>query len=69
MIKIKRTRKGDVRTKVKGKGFDVVEELFNGVICTIEILVKNNCLDPDKVDKCIDDFAQQVKDKIEITTK
>ena len=69
MIKIKRSCKGGIKTKVKGMGFDVVEELFNGVICIIEILVKNNCLDPDKVDKCIDDFVQQVKDKIEITTK
>ena len=62
MIKVKRTRKGDISTKVKGKGFDVIEELFNGVICTIEMLVKNNCLDTDKVDKFIDDFAQQIKD-------
>ena len=62
MIKVKRTHKGDISTKVKGKGFDVIEELFNDVICTIEMLVKNNCLDTDKVDKFIDDFAQQIKD-------
>lgn len=64
MIKIKRTRKGDISTKVKGKGFDVAEELFNGVICTIEILVENNCLKQENVDGFIDNFAQQVKDTI-----
>ena len=64
MIKIKRTRKGNVSTKVKGKGFDVVEELFNGVICTIEILVRNECLKQEDVNGFIDDFAQQIKNAI-----
>lgn len=64
MIKIKRTRKGDISTKVKGKGFDIIEELFNGMICGIEILVKNECLKQENIDGFIDDFAQQVKDAI-----
>ena len=62
MIKIKRTRKGDITTKAKGKGFDIVEELFNGMIAAIEILVKNDCLKQENVNGFIDDFAQQVKD-------
>lgn len=64
MIKIKRTRKGDISTKVKGKGFDIIEELFNGMICVIEILVKNDCLKQEEIIGFIDDFAQQVKDAI-----
>ena len=61
MIKIKRTRKGDVSTKVEGKGFDIIEELFNGMISAIQILVKNECLKQENVEGFIDDFAQQVK--------
>ena len=64
MIKVKRTHKGDISTKVKGKGFDITEELFNGMISVIEILVKNECLKQDNVDGFIDDFAQQVKNAI-----
>ena len=64
MIKIKRSCTNAISTKVKGKGFDVVEELFNGVISVIEILVKNECLKQENVDGFIDDFAQQVKDAI-----
>ena len=62
MIKIKRTRKDDISTKVKGKGFDVMEELFNGMISVIAILVKHNCLKQEEINGFIDDFAQQVKD-------
>ena len=62
MIKIKRTRKGDISTKVKGKGFDIIEELFNGMISVIGMLVKNECLKQENVNGFIDDFAQQVKD-------
>ena len=62
MIKIKRTRKGDIITKAKGKGFDITEELFNGMISAVQILVKNDCLKQENVNGFIDDFAQQVKD-------
>ena len=61
MIKIKRTKK-DIKTKVKGKGFDVMEELFNGMISVIGILVKNDCLKQEDINGFIDDFAQQLKD-------
>lgn len=61
MIKIKRTKK-DIKTKVKGKGFDVMEELFNGMISVIGILVKNDCLKQEDIIGFIDDFAQQLKD-------
>ena len=64
MIKIKRTRKGDINTKVEGKGFDIVEELFNGMISAVQILVKNDCLKQEHINGFIDDFAQQVKDAI-----
>ena len=64
MIKIKRTRKGDISTKVKGKGFDIIEELFNGMISVIGILVRNECLKQEEINGFIDDFAQQVKDAI-----
>ena len=64
MIKIKRTRKGDISTKVKGMGFDITEELFNGMISAVQILVKNECLKQENVNGFIDDFAQQVKDTI-----
>ena len=66
MIKIKRSCTNAISTKVKGKGFDITEELFNGMISVIEILVKNDCLKQENVNGFIDDFAQQVKDKIEI---
>ena len=64
MIKIKRSCTNAISTKVKGKGFDITEELFNGMICVIEILVKNECLKQENVDGFIDDFAQQVKHAI-----
>ena len=66
MIKIKRSCTNTISTKVKGKGFDVIEELFNGMISVIEILVKNDCLKQEDINGFIDDFVQQVKDKIEI---
>ena len=61
MIKIKRSCKGGIKTKVKGMGFDVVEELFNGMISVIDILVKNDCLKQEHINGFIDDFAQQIK--------
>ena len=62
MIKIKRTCKGDITTKAKGKGFDIVEELFHGMISVIGMLVKNECLKQEEIIGFIDDFTQQVKD-------
>ena len=64
MIKIKRSCTNAISTKVKGKGFDITEELFNGMISVIGILVKNDCLKQDNVNGFIDDFTQQVKDAI-----
>ena len=64
MIKIKRSCTNAISTKVKGKSFDITEELFNGMIAVIEILVKNNCLKQEHINGFIDDFAQQVKDAI-----
>ena len=64
MIKIKRSCTNAISTKVKGKGFDITEELFNGMISVIEILVRNECLKQENVNRFIDDFAQQVKDAI-----
>ena len=62
MIKIKRSITNAISTKVKGKGFDIIEELFNGMIAVIEILVKKDCLKQENINGFIDDFAQQVKD-------
>ena len=64
MIKIKRSCTNAISTKVKGKGFDITEELFNGMISAVQILVKNDCLKQENVNGFIDDFAQQVKDAI-----
>ena len=64
MIKIKRSCTNAISTKVKGKGFDITEELFNGMISVIEILVKKECLKQENINGFIDDFAQQVKDAI-----
>ena len=62
MIKIIRSITNAISTKVKGKGFDIIEELFNGMIAVIEILVKKDCLKQENINGFIDDFAQQVKD-------
>lgn len=69
MIKIERTTDGSVQTKIKGEAADLVEELLNATVSIVESLVKNGKLDEDKLEDFINDFAQQIKDNIKITTK
>ena len=66
MIKVRRDKQGFVGTEVKGGAHDIVEELLNATISIIEMLVKKGKLPKEKVIGFIDDFAQQVKDNIQI---
>ena len=66
MIKVKRIRKGSVKTRVKGEAKDIAEELLNANVSIFETLVKKGFLPEDKLEEFIDDFAQQVKDNIKI---
>ena len=66
MIKVKRDKQGFVGTTIKGGAHDIVEELLNATISIIEMLVEKDKLPKEKVIGFIDDFAQQVKDNIEI---
>ena len=64
MIEIKRTKSGTVRTRAKGEVDDVVEQLLNGTISIINILIEKGNLDKEHINDFIDEFAQQVKDNI-----
>ena len=66
MIKIKRDKQGVIQTAIKGGAHDIVEELLNGTVSIIEILVEEGKLPKEKVIGFIDDFAQQVEDNIKI---
>ena len=66
MIRVERTKGGTVRTKVKGEADDVAEQLLNGTITIIKILVESGNLDKELVNDFIDDFAQQIKDNLDI---
>ena len=69
MIEITRTTDGSVQTKMKGKAADLTEELLNATVSIVESLIKHGKLDEDKLEDFINDFAQQIKDNIKITTK
>ncbi len=64
MIQIKRTKSGTVRTRAKGEVDDVVEQLLNGTISIINILIEKGNLDKEHINDFIDEFAQQVKANI-----
>ena len=66
MIEVKRDKQGFVGTAVKGAAHDIVEELLNATVCIVEMLVKKGKLPKEYINDFIDDFAQQVKDKIKI---
>ena len=62
MIKIKRIRKGLVKTRAKGEAKDVAEELLNANVSIFETLVKKGFLPEDKLEEFVKDFAQQTLD-------
>ena len=64
MLKLEKLDTGKVRVEVQGDTKDIIQELFNGMVRTIDILVENGNLQEDKIDNFIDDFGQQVKDAI-----
>ena len=66
MIKVKRDKQGVVETAIKGKAVDVTEELLNATVSIIKMLVEKGKLPKEHVIGFIDDFAQQVKDNIQI---
>ena len=66
MIKVKTTRDGEVLIKMNGEALDIAEELLNVTINIVEMLVEKGKLPKELVNDFIDDFAQQVKDNIEI---
>lgn len=66
MIKVKRTEDGTVQTRVKGEVEDVVEQLLNATIVIINMLVEKSNLDKEHVNDFIDEFAQQIKNNINI---
>ena len=66
MIKVKRTKGGAVETKMEGELMDILEELLNATISIVETVVEKDVLDKEHVIGFIDDFAQQVKDNIQI---
>lgn len=66
MIKVNRNKDGKVDTKIQGKALDIIEELLNATVGIITMLVAKDALDKEHVIGFIDDFAQQVKDNIEI---
>ena len=69
MIEITRTTDGSVRTKMKGKAADLTEELLKIVLLSCGTLIEHGKLDKDQLEDFINDFAQQIKDNIKITTK
>ena len=66
MIKVVRTERGPVNTKINGKPLEIVEELLNATISIVQMLVEDGNLKKEHVIDFIDDFAQQVKDNIKI---
>lgn len=67
MIKITvDTENGTVQTRVKGEVEDVVEQLLNAIIVIINMLVEKSNLDKEHVNDFIDEFAQQIKNNINI---
>ena len=67
MIKITvDTENGAVQTRVKGEVEDVVEQLLNAIIVIINMLVEKSNLDKEHVNDFIDEFAQQIKNNINI---
>ena len=60
MIEIKRTEHNTIKTKIKGEGVDVAEELLNGSISVIMSLIKNNMLEESKLELFMNDFAEQI---------
>ena len=67
MIKITvDTENGAVQTRVKGEVEDVAEQLLNATIVIINMLVEKSNLDKEHVNDFIDEFAQQIKNNINI---
>lgn len=66
MIQVKRNNDGTVKTRVKGEVKDVLEQLLNATISIIMILVERDNLDKEHINDFIDEFAQQIKDNINI---
>ena len=66
MIQVKRTKDGTVETRVKGEVKDVLEQLLNATISIIMTLVERDDLDKEHINDFIDEFAQQIKDNINI---
>ena len=62
MIKVKRIRKGSMKTRVKGEAKDVAEELLNANVSIFETLVEKGFLPEDKLEEFVKDFAQQTLD-------
>ena len=62
MLKLEKIDTGEVRIEIQGDTKDIIQELFNGMIRTIDILVENGNLQEDKINNFIDDFGQQAKD-------
>lgn len=60
------TENGTVQTRVKGEVEDVVEQLLNATIVIINMLVEKSNLDKEHVNDFIDEFAQQIKNNINI---
>lgn len=60
------TENGTVQTRVKGEVEDVVEQLLNAIIVIINMLVEKSNLDKEHVNDFIDEFAQQIKNNINI---
>lgn len=60
------TENGTVQTRVKGEVQDVVEQLLNATIVIINMLVEKSNLDKEHVNDFIDEFAQQIKNNINI---
>lgn len=60
------TENGTVQTRVKGEVEDVAEQLLNATIVIINMLVEKSNLDKEHVNDFIDEFAQQIKNNINI---
>ena len=64
MIKVKRTRKGSVKTRVKGEAKDVAEQLLNANVSIFETLIEDGFLPEDKLEEFVKDYAQQTLDAL-----
>ena len=62
MIKIKRIKNGNVKTRIKGEAKDVAEELLNANVSIFESLIERGFLPEDKLEEFVKDFAQQTLD-------